>query len=80
MATTAVPEKGGEMRNQGLLADPRWQLVERIVASPHLVKSGRLRAFLQFVCEETLLGRGDQLNEQRIGIRIFERRLDYDSS
>lgn len=68
------------MRTQGLLADPRWQLVERIVASPHLAKSGRLCAFLQFVCEETLLGRGDLLNEQKIGVHVFERKVDYDSS
>ena len=79
MATTTVPDRSNGTRNQGLLADPRWQLVERIVASPHLAKSGRLCAFLQFVCEETLLGRGDQLNEQKIGVQVFERKLDYDS-
>jgi hypothetical protein len=68
------------MRNQGLLADPRWQLVERIIASPHLAKSGRLCSFLQYVCEEALLGRGDQLNEQKIGVHVYERKADYDSA
>jgi hypothetical protein len=50
------------------------------MSSPHLSKSARLCAFLQFVCEETLLGRGDQLNEQKIGVQVFERRVDYDSA
>jgi hypothetical protein len=80
MPTTDLPEKVVESRHQALLADPRWQLVERVIASPHLSKSGRLCAFLQFVCEETLLGRGDQLNEQKIGVQVFERRVDYDSA
>lgn len=80
MATTSLPERNLGTRSQELLADPRWQLVERVVASPHLARSGRLCAFLQFVCEETLLGRGDQLNEQKIGIHVFERKLGYNAS
>ena len=80
MTTTALPERTLGIRSQELLADPRWQLVERIIASPHLARSGRLCAFLQFVCEEALLGRGDQLNEQKIGVQVFERKLDYVSS
>ncbi len=80
MPTTTLPEKSAGTRQQGLVADPRWQLVERVISSAHLSKSGRLCAFLQFVCEETLLGRGDQLNEQKIGVKVFERRIDYDSA
>lgn len=63
-----------------LRRDPRWQLVERIVASPHLAKSSRLCGFLQFITAETLSGRGDLLNEQRIGVHVFERRDNYDSA
>jgi hypothetical protein len=65
---------------QAFINDPRWQLVERIIASPHLLKSSRLCGFLRFVTEETLAGRGEQLNEQRIGIHVFDRKLDYDSA
>jgi hypothetical protein len=61
-------------------ADPRWQLAERVMRSPHFSKSSRLCEFLTFVTEETLAGRGDQLNEQRIGTRVFERRVDYDAA
>jgi hypothetical protein len=80
MPTTTLAEKSAGTRQQDLVADPRWQLVERVISSPHLSKSGRLCAFLQFVCEETLLGRGEELNEQKIGVRVFERRVDYDSA
>lgn len=69
-----------ESGRQSFVNDPRWQLVERIIASPHLSKSSRLCGFLRFVTEETLAGRGEQLNEQRIGIHVFERKLDYDSA
>ena len=69
-----------EHEKPNLQEDPRWQLIERIVTSPHLSKSARLCSFLQFVSEETLAGRGDQLNEQKIGVRVFERRIDYDSA
>ena len=79
MATASPFERSMESRNRDLVADPRWQLVERVIASPQLIKSTRLCAFLQFVCEETLLGRGDQLNEQKIGVKVFERRVDYNS-
>jgi hypothetical protein len=65
---------------QFFINDPRWQLIERIIASPHLLKSSRLCGFLRFVTEETLAGRGEQLNEQRIGIYVFDRKLDYDSA
>lgn len=60
--------------------DPRWQLVTRIMASSHLSKSSRLCGFLRFITEETLAGRGERVNEQRIGIHVFERRVDYDSA
>src|ERR1700748_1388154 len=69
-----------ESNRQTFVNDPRWQLVDRTVASPHLSKSSRLCGFLRFVTEETLAGRGEQLNEQRIGINVFDRKIDYDSA
>ncbi len=63
-----------------LADDQRWQLIERIVASRHIGKSARLADFLRYVSRESLLGRAAQINEQRIGVAVFERRIDYDSS
>ena len=62
----------------GIAGDPRWLLVQRIVASPGLVNSQRLSAFLLYVSEQTLRGRGGELNERLIGEAVFERRPDYD--
>ena len=50
------------------------------MVSSHLSKSSRLCGFLRFITEETLAGRGEHLNEQRIGIHVFERRVDYSSA
>jgi len=63
-----------------LASDPRWHYVERLTSSPRFAKSVRLCSFLRFVCKETLLARGEQLNEQRVGVHVFERKADYDSA
>jgi hypothetical protein len=59
--------------------DPRRQLVERIVASQVFVKSDRLCNFLSYICELSLDGREDEINEVNIGIRLFGR-PDFDPS
>jgi len=61
-----------------LADDPRWLLVQRIVASPGFVNSQRLAAFLVYVSRQTLMGKGDALNERLIGEMVFERSPDYD--
>lgn len=61
-----------------LADDPRWQLVQRIVASPGFVNSQRLAAFLLYVTRQALAGKGDALNERAIGEAVFERAPDYD--
>jgi len=61
-----------------LAGDARWLLVQRIVASSGFVNSQRLSAFLLYVSEQSLSGRGDALNERVIGETVFERSPDYD--
>jgi hypothetical protein len=76
------------MRQQGvqldvfpaLGKDPRWQLVERIVASPSFIRSPRLCSLLMHLCELALEGRSDEINEQSIGEALFERAPNYDPS
>ncbi len=61
-----------------LACDPRWLLVQRIVASSGFVNSNRLSAFLLYVSKQSLNGKGDDLNERLIGEAVFERSPDYD--
>ena len=59
--------------------DPRWQLVERIVVSAYFAKSDRLCRLLLHICELSLEGRDDEINEVNIGSRLFGR-SGYDPS
>jgi hypothetical protein len=63
--------------NPSLEADPRWHLVRRIVTSRHFVKSTRLQELLLYVCRCALAGQGGEINEQRIGERVFQRPAAY---
>jgi hypothetical protein len=58
--------------------DPRWQLVQRIVASPGFLNSPRLSSFLLHVSKQSLIGDGGSLNERTIGEAVFERSPGYD--
>jgi hypothetical protein len=56
------------------------ELLHRIVASPTFVRSERLCSLLLYVCDMTFKGRGDEINEQKIGQAVFGRSRDYDST
>jgi len=60
-----------------LQTDERWQLVQRIVSSPHFQKSTRLRELLQYIVEQTLHGNPHELTEQHIGNALFHKPSDY---
>lgn len=57
--------------------DPRWELVQRIIACPHFARSPLLSRFLLFVAAETLAGRGGEISEHQIGVQVFDRPADY---
>jgi hypothetical protein len=59
------------------LSDERWQLVQRIVASPPLHKSGRLRDLLEYVTNQTIRGHAQGLTEQHIGEAVFHKPIGY---
>jgi len=59
------------------LSDERWQLVQRILASPPFQKSGRLRDLLQYVTDQTIRGNAQELTEQHIGEAIFHKPTGY---
>ncbi|MGE0405365.1 MAG: hypothetical protein AB7O65_03625, partial [Candidatus Korobacteraceae bacterium] len=54
--------------------------LNRILVSRLFAHSKRYPTFLQYVVEQTLAGHGAELKERTIGIEVFERDPDYDSS
>jgi hypothetical protein len=65
-------------KETSLGSDPRWRLVELIIASQTFAKAARLSQFLAYVSECALTGRADEINEQNIGEHVFERPSGYD--
>lgn len=61
-----------------LTADERWQLAQRIAASPTFARSSRLPDLLLYLCERSLLGQEMLLTEQRIAAEVFERTRSFD--
>lgn len=80
MTVAAAPDPIDKTLGQGLGRDPRWNLVQRIVATPDFVRSPRLVSFLLFVAERSLNGEKEEINEQSIGVGVFGRRSGYDSN
>jgi hypothetical protein len=50
----------------------------RVTASDEFARAPRMSRFLQFVVEETLAGRGGDLKEYIVGIRVFDKADAYD--
>ncbi|GGH06163.1 helix-turn-helix domain-containing protein [Silvibacterium dinghuense] len=61
-----------------LAADERWQLVQRVAASPTFARSSRLPDLLLYLCERSLQGQELLLTEQRIAAEVFERTRSFD--
>src|ERR1035441_6517169 len=58
-------------------AEVRAQL-DFILRSRAFIQSHRIRRFLQFVVEESLLGQPQRLKEYLIGLEVFDRREAFD--
>src|SRR5262249_7967028 len=57
--------------------DIRWEVVQRVTASPVFQRSPRLRELLLHICERAIQNRTDELREQQIGCAVFGRKPDY---
>ena len=66
--------------SQSSLIESRRALVDRVIQSAVFARSERLSSFLAYVCDVTLQGHGEEINEQRIGTGVFGRAPGYDSS
>jgi hypothetical protein len=54
--------------------------LERLVSSKHFRNSKRYPSFLRFVVEQTLAGKTEALKERTLGVDVFARPSDYDTS
>ena len=60
--------------------DLRWELAQRIVESPYLIGSARLRDFLLHVTACAIREAPEEATEQQIGIQVFQRPPGFNSS
>ncbi len=54
------------------------EALKRILTSRQFAKTKKLSHFLEFVCEQTLQGNSEKLNEYLIGIEVYERGPEFD--
>jgi len=57
-----------------------WEQVNRLISDPSLNKSKRYPSLLRFVVEKSLGGESECLKERVLGIEVFDRPTDYDST
>jgi hypothetical protein len=60
--------------------DSRWELVHRVIESPHLIGSARLRDFLLHVTACAIRETPEDATEQQIGIQVFHRSPGFNTS
>src|ERR1700692_1242224 len=56
------------------------QQLERLLQNPHFHKSKRFPVFLKFVVAEALAGRADNLKERTLGVEVFGKDSNYDTT
>jgi hypothetical protein len=59
------------------IVDARWELVQRVAASPFFHRSPRMRELLLYICGRALHNRPEDLREALIGQNVFGRKPDY---
>jgi TolB-like protein/Flp pilus assembly protein TadD len=74
LKTAHPPEEPGT----GVSPEAVIQALDKILASQHFHNAESQKAFLRYVVNETLAGRGDQLKEYTIGLEVFQRKDSYD--
>jgi hypothetical protein len=60
--------------------DARWEVVERVYNSSHLRRSAKLRDLLVYLCHRVWVDGVDEIREHEIGVDVFQRPADYDST
>ena len=79
MELTKTPARESECAVSAIPpADAVIQALEKILASQPFHNAESQKAFLRYVVNETLAGRGEQLKEYTIGVEVFKRKESYD--
>ena len=60
--------------------EERRALLQRVLWSPQIAKSSRIREFLEYVCERALQDPSAEIHEQEIGCQVFGRGPAYDTA
>lgn len=60
--------------------DPRWELIDRILATGPFQKSERLRELLPYLVQQSLNGQSHDLTEHNIGVAVYGKPNDYSPS
>lgn len=78
-----MKEAGSNERSgvaDGLQADSRNQLVERVASGPAFGRSSRLRELFLFLCSRKPTDPESAIREHEIGVAVFGRHTDYDTA
>jgi len=78
MTPTAVSETEETIVLNGIPGQEIRSQLERVLRSRAFIQSHRIRRFLQFIVEESLLGQPHRLKEYLIGLEVFDRRDAFD--
>ncbi len=60
--------------------DARWEVVERVCNSTHFRRSAKLRDLLVYLCQRLWVDGVEEIREHEIGVDVFQRPVDYDST
>jgi hypothetical protein len=74
--TTSRGPQGGPVRS----LDDRRALLQRVLWSPQIEKSARIRDLLTYICERTFEDPAAEIHEQEIGQRVFGRPPAYETA
>jgi hypothetical protein len=64
-------------REEDYKSDPRWHLIERILATNPFQKSHNLHSLLTYLAEHSISDRTDVLTERHIGTAVFGKSTGY---
>ena len=64
--------------NSSITTEAVREQLGKILSSEAFVRSARMRRFLEFIVEETLAGREEQLGEYGIGTAVFDRGPEFE--
>ncbi|HYL39512.1 MAG TPA: hypothetical protein VEV17_26580 [Bryobacteraceae bacterium] len=78
MTPTAVHPSDETVLLNGIPAPEIRAQLDQVLRSRSFIQSHRIRRFLQFVVQESLLGQPHRLKEYLIGLEVFDRRDAFD--